>query len=137
VIGPWHEDAELIEFPHDHYHFDFRFVSNLSSLMRPAEEWRFARVLTRAACAIMDGSEPRVEWMRRKCIRDGPLFPDAPHWGSKLERAYANKKLECGRCPHRGLPLHGQPVNGGVVVCPGHGLAWDVQTGALVPRAER
>lgn len=41
-------------------------------------------------------------------------------------RAYRNF------CPHAGAPLFDGPVSGGVVVCPWHGWAFDLQTGAHV-----
>lgn len=41
----------------------------------------------------------------------------------------------CRTCPHRGISLVGAPVDErGAVVCPGHGLAWDKDTGILRPR---
>jgi nitrite reductase (NADH) small subunit len=33
-------------------------------------------------------------------------------------------------CPHRGGPLGQGMIDGGKVVCPWHGWAWDVKTGA-------
>lgn len=51
-----------------------------------------------------------------------------------LELAYKDKKVEYGKCPHRGVNL--AAMNGdrqGNKICPGHSLQWD-KNGNLVPR---
>jgi nitrite reductase/ring-hydroxylating ferredoxin subunit len=53
---------------------------------------------------------------------------------ARFESKYADASAKCGTCPHRGFPLGGVPAKRGVVVCPGHGLAWDQATGRNVPR---
>lgn len=77
-----------------------------------------------------------------KCRRRMPTFPlhngiKILPWFSELEAAFASVKLNCLRCPHRGLPLSAENADeNGVVVCPGHGLAWNIKTGEMVSRLE-
>ena len=140
VLGPRHEDAEFIDFPHQHYHLDPRFV--------PLTVWRDAQEsasgLRRILGApLMNGLNPTHEWSppeplgvrRRKMLRSVPewmiagAFNAAP-WEAKLRAAYADDRLRDGVCPHRGADLRGmEPDEHGCVVCPLHGLRWNVATG--------
>jgi hypothetical protein len=53
----------------------------------------------------------------------------------KLEEAFEHETLKCHTCPHKGMPLDGMPIDAeGRVVCPGHGLRWNLKTGKLSPR---
>ncbi len=152
VLGPLHEDREHIGFSDDHWHFDWRFAPQ-DQLVRHMEADHTddpAIALKSVATAhAVRGSVYRARW---KCRRPMPVLPvqfqriegwmgSRPFlpipWLPALERAFAGEKLPaCRKCPHRGLPLRGLPETDGVVVCPGHGLAWDVQTGALVRRTQ-
>jgi hypothetical protein len=145
VIGPRHDDREVIGFAEKHYHKDVRFLSDDWLEQRWAwSRFNSSRPLTctpeeyELASVLIVDAEPRER--RMKCRRRMPQFPTAitdagrPAWQRKLERAYKNANAKCGRCPHRGLPLNGQPVKDGKVICPGHGLVFDVATGKLVPR---
>jgi hypothetical protein len=133
LYGPRHEDREFINFPEEHYHIDWRFADQgfYNSRSRPY----------------------RTLWgtvMSARNIKDGQLLPYIdPHqvpWLPKLEAAYAGHRLkDCRTCPHRGLSLRsvvpedgtiskGSLVIDQIIVCPGHGLAWNARTGELVPR---
>jgi hypothetical protein len=84
-----------------------------------------------AASAVLFG--------RFRCQRRMPSFPthisgQPIEFVAGLENAYADVKLKCSKCPHRGMPLTGLPEKDGVVVCNGHGLAWNVQSGEMVRR---
>lgn len=145
VIGPAHDDSEIIGLPYRHYHHDARFTpasmfGQVHRFDRRAVESVLLGVIR--VSVIEAGPEHRV----RVCQRQMPEFPlrisnrygevqESP-FARKLEAAYADRRVDpkCMRCPHRGFPLDGLPVRDGVVVCPGHGLAWDVTTGRLVPR---
>ena len=142
VIGPRHEDAEFIGFPHQHFHVDPRFV--------PVTTWRDAMDSPRGigdilGAPLMEAINPTSNWVaptllgirRRKMLRTVPdsmiasLMQTAP-WLASLRAAYADDRLRDGVCPHRGLPLHGLEVGAdGCVTCPGHGLRWNVRTGRL------
>lgn len=134
VLGPMHEDKEFINFPQMHYHFDFRFFNRV--------EWEF---IVRMADPLTPFSYPLiarpdylelgpVTYRRRRYQRVMPGIPKAK-WLRRLEAAYANQVLKPGLvCPHRGASLRGLPVDAeGCVVCPLHGLKWNVTTGKLVP----
>lgn len=144
VIGPRHEDAEYIGVEILHYHDDLRFLGNAAikrsyewhnffskGITCPPEEFKMTSVLASHACS-------KVVERPVRCKRRMPDFPlvvktqRAP-WFDKLQDAYADSR-GCARCPHRGMPLQGLPVKDGVVICPGHGLAWSVETGEMVRR---
>lgn len=140
VLGPKHEDAEFINFPKSHYHFDFRFFSVqqwdyiLESSYSFLDEWRiFAQVLQ---ALHADKPLPPVVMRRRKCLRPMPDYVPASKipWRAALAAAYADKTLVDGHiCPHRGASLRGiAPDGDGCVTCPLHGLRFDVTTGKAV-----
>lgn len=59
---------------------------------------------------------------------------DAP-WLMRLEKAYCQETLRDGYiCPHRGISCRGVVAESDGVVCPGHGLKWNTETGKLVSR---
>jgi nitrite reductase/ring-hydroxylating ferredoxin subunit len=43
----------------------------------------------------------------------------------------------CRRCPHKGTLLDGLPGDEGVVICPAHGLSFDLVTGCVTSRRRR
>lgn len=143
IVGALHDDAEILNFPLEHYHKDARFLT--------AKQMRYRRWSPTAnnnsdlLIAVYAASEHSdVEWKRRQCQRVMPTFPLVLNtasgrrgigWFGKLEQAYADKTLPaCMTCPHRGMPLKNLPVKDGKIICNGHGLQWDAQTGKLVSR---
>lgn len=65
------------------------------------------------------------------------VLPASPGWFlPALELQYATAKApDCRTCPHRGMPLIGQPTDEeGGVVCPAHGLRWSGKDGSLMRR---
>lgn len=143
VIGPPHEDAEFINFPHRHLHPDRRFVS--SSWMNyyrargglEAKEGHWSVVYSFKVNELDTGIR-EGDRMRMQCKRlVGSFRLDAP-WLTKLENAYRLEKLRDGHiCPHRGISCRGVIAENGGVVCPGHGLKWNLETGSLVPRVRQ
>jgi Rieske [2Fe-2S] domain len=147
VLGPEHEDKEYIGFERPHYHFDLRFLPDKKIANRVGYLYERERkpicspeefmmlVVTIEVFGAHEIAECPV-----KCRRRMPVFPlengvSVLHWFSALEAAFADKKLNCARCPHRGFPLSAENADeNGVVVCPGHGLAWNIQTGEMVGR---
>jgi hypothetical protein len=142
IIGPEHADAEFLNFPHSHWHIDWRFASAQVfsrahwGHLRPSSHV-YAVVLQRWAWgsplynhAFIEGD---VVMKRMKCKRVLPPYPfkDAK-WLPKLEAAFASARMTGMVCPHKGLPLEGCPLDGDVVQCPGHGLRWNIKTGELV-----
>jgi nitrite reductase/ring-hydroxylating ferredoxin subunit len=146
VLLPVHEDAEYFDFPYLHFHIDFRFVSDdLWERMRACTAHIHACIVTRSLVA----EEQRMHTL--VCLRTMPEFPraaeierndgDKVHEGlvsavCALERHYRHLRIDTQTliCPHRGVCLKGLPVTEGTVVCPAHGLAWNVKTGALILR---
>ena len=145
IIGPPHNDADFLGVSAAHYHFDVRFFSERLVRLLAADQRNAAAVLRRVAGVegILKGPINR----RLKCRRQMPEYPletqrcDGGVEGfaqlPEFERAYSKYRVACGRCPHRNFPLHGLPDNNGVVVCPGHGLAWNLLTGEMVSRVKR
>jgi hypothetical protein len=145
VTGPEHDDAEYIGIARRHWHYDVRFLT-APQLRRvwPEGDPRPAAALARILFA--DAVEGEPVWRRLRCRRPMPDFPlemldyhgDVFHspFAAKLEDAYAGARLKpgCRTCPHRGVPLTGLEARDGVVVCPGHGLAWNLTTGELARR---
>lgn len=143
VLGPLHDDRDVIGFEWEHYHYDWRFFSptawdyvirwatNSSGEFKPHGLVMSDR--PDIPCPIRVGP---VIYRRRKCYRLMPEFPRefaAKGWLKRLEAAYANQTLKPGLiCPHRGASLRGLPVVDGCITCPLHGLRWDVATGRLV-----
>lgn len=142
VIGPVHEDKEYIGLALMHHHIDWRFVLEhqwkRQTTFRPADE-ALGSILYEKD--ITEGPK----YLRRPCLREMPTFPTVLTPAStpivflpELEKAFADVRLSaCRTCPHRGIPLDAMKANAnGVVVCPGHGLAWDTRSGRLVRRTQ-
>lgn len=139
VLGPKHEDADYIGFSYDHYHFDWRFMDTeiFESLAWPIRYTADYSIFTWPLAQYPEMSEPLgpVVWRRRKCRRPMPKFPRyLPKWLPVLEDAYANHTLtDALICPHRGAALGGLARDAeGCVVCPLHGLKWNLETRRLV-----
>ena len=152
VLGPKHEDAELIGFDKRHYHYDIRFLSNhdltllaAKSAGIPGFPGLFLVAPARIAAELLrfvltdrpdrELGEPVLQ--PRRCHRSMPHHPELPPWIPALEERYRDKCLKtCGTCPHKGLPLHTLAADAdGVIECPGHQLRWRKSTGELVPQA--
>ncbi len=144
VIGPQHDDAEYIGIAVRHWHYDVRFLTalQLKRLMYAypggVEASAMLRLVTEQ---MLDPTCTKPVLKRKRMARDMPNFPmtdgrNPNPFARKLEAAYADVVLkpDCRTCPHRGMPLDGVPVKDGVVICPGHGLAWDLNTGRMVRR---
>lgn len=143
VIGPPHEDREYIGVASTHYHVDWRFV--LEHQWQRHIRWRPEAEALGVILHQKDITEG-PKYLRRPCLREMPTFPVVLSPAStpikflaKLEDAFADAALPaCRTCPHRGMPLDAmRPDVDGVLVCPGHGLAWDTKSGRLVRRSVR
>jgi hypothetical protein len=141
IMGPLHDDREYIGVKIRHYHIDWRFARFDDDGAGPVEQARkFGRFVSDKQ--VMSLPELR----RRRCVREMGAFPThLPDYSGdgtpidfirKLETAYRDVKLkpDCMICPHRGISLAGVTEKDGVRVCPGHGLAWRMDTGELSPR---
>lgn len=148
VMGEAHDDADFIPvYPENvsHFHIDWRFIPDavypeLSKIMVEffGQYWQPGDKNLQLACVIpadlTAGGERR--WPL-PCQRNQLQWQAVPDWLAHLEAAYKDKRVECNRCPHRGISLAGAPADeNGVRVCPGHGLRWS-KDGCLVPRTEK
>lgn len=147
VIGPEHEDAAILAFPHQHWHFDLRFLSKSQVRNRRigVEEGHASSIARLLSFPLTNhGSLGTPEHRPRRCLREQP---DWSAWMSVAGRSHRPEimlKLErialvkgqtlkaCKVCPHRGLPLGSIPAVDGIVTCPGHGMRWDASTGQPV-----
>lgn len=154
VLGDLHEDKDIIKVPGQHWHIDWRFVT---PRMLAVMDWE--TVIEKGRCFGHALFQRHPEFQRyheygarrMRCVRAMPEYKDEVHrgytvrdgmsqtfkipWLKALEAAFAGTRAECLRCPHRGLPLNGLPVEpGNVVTCRGHGLRWSLDTLTLVPR---
>lgn len=121
VLGGFHDDAEIINFPYLHIHIDFRFL-NVD----------YSRFVTRNHLNLMTyvlvaeiPDKVKVVLKRRKCRHQTRKFPKTD-FAAKLEEAFEGKKAVGAICPHRGLRLSdGHKTKTGDIICAGHGLCWD------------
>jgi hypothetical protein len=138
ILGELHEDREIIKVATEHWHVDWRFVS--AALLRDAEDYAAGFAGPKGAIIGLIVSKralrkPKEEqWRNLECLRLHEKWPATAPWAPALEFHYRKARAKCGVCPHRGIRLEGAPVVEGARVCPGHGLAWDKQTGGLKPR---
>lgn len=153
VLGPWHEDQEIIGFTYYHFHLDLRFLTDddlryVSGCSAGYPEYvavhnhdrRFHRQFGikgrfwRPTYAVKP-----LGLRRRRCLREMPEYSRSAVWIKELERAFRNARVDPKQlvCPHRGAPLQGlTPDENQNVTCPLHGLCWSLKTGRLVESAE-
>lgn len=150
VLGPKHDDADIIGFEPQHYHIDARFLAPRAYDARTERHYRGSLGITgvpihepypnrtnRHAYNIAGIAPPVLRW--RTYWREWPIaeFIEATlrprGWMTKLEAAYACARLKGMICPHRGADLSSMPVVDGKVTCPLHGLRWNVETGEIAP----
>lgn len=161
VFGPRHDDAALLDFPHQHYHVDGRFIppgiwAELQEAAHANKSGLLRHVFTPITSVRPEGSAsgsligsplvrdtdllPTPDWIsvkRRKCWRTETGYPDPQassfSWLPKLRAAFSKARLGPDLvCPHQGGQLATiEPDPDGCVTCPMHGLRWDLATGRL------
>lgn len=146
IIGPLHKDDGPIQFPFEHWHVDWRFVTErMYKRVSNRTHYGDMGIFHHVACLYErsgNDSEDKtrsffvgdVVERRIKCRRPFRPYPHALalRWLKPLQDDCAAMKMTNMTCPHRGLPLDGCERDGDVVQCPGHGLRWNVKTGELV-----
>ncbi|MBO0947338.1 Rieske (2Fe-2S) protein [Fibrella forsythiae] len=134
IIGPKHADDKILNFPHEHYHIDWRFVSPAAyadaTFCRSAGA-EFGQVLH------TEGEVNEVQAIQKRrmyCFRDFGTFPvHIPPWYDRLQQAYQKTTLGPKRlCPHQGADLSSVAPVDGAITCPLHGLKWCSHTGKLL-----
>ena len=156
VLGPLHEDSEFINYPYQHWHVDYRFLSKKNQSFdafalpimhylviepdhgKPVSELESDRAKWGEAAfsRLALGDTRWFAWRSRKCQASWPDHPSRQtKWIGDMENAYAGSSAlrPDGSlvCPHRGAPLDGLRQSDGCVTCPLHGLKWNATTGAL------
>ena len=122
-----HTDNEIIQFPLEHYHFDFRFfpeelVATLIEednklIIDNPDEWTVViQVADEVTC------EPYLKEL--VCLREMPVFPTNYKFSSKLEKVYEHHPLVNNICPHKGYMTFESTRDGCDRICPGHGLGF-------------
>jgi hypothetical protein len=144
VIGTIHQDKFYFGVEWKHLHFDIRFVTG------PVQRWLCKDVPTGApehswlGWALHDADIDKQYERLMPCIRQMPVLPWEQCGEGMAELlqqklgADKRKLSKCNRCPHRGTPLNGMQVSSkGIVVCPAHGLAFNVNTREMVVRSDK
>jgi Rieske [2Fe-2S] domain len=153
VLTPAHVDREtdieniegqLIEAEDAlHYHIDVRFISSDlpigGSIGVPVKS---LAIFLDLLCpdSLNDEIEDLVELKRKKCYRVAVDDFDK----SVVPSIYEPRAIEQGLilkdkniCPHQKTCLKGVPRHNNQVVCPAHGLEWNLTSGNLIPRRKR
>lgn len=88
---------------------------------------------------VIDNGRMKLRCRRLLKSFCNPRTKTPPHWLEEMEKAYAHNRLRDGHiCPHRGISCRGVIAESdGGVVCPGHGLKWNLETGQLVSRVNQ
>lgn len=140
ILGPWHNDKEYLGIERAHYHYDLRFISD-GFLDLHVSSYRACTDEQSLMAIVMFDPEGKVKVFdqRRKCTRRMPDFPmrltnAVAGWLEPMQKIYS-QLTACGKCPHRGFPLSDENADSnGVVICPGHGMAFNIHTGKVVNR---
>lgn len=132
IHGPLHNDSEIINFPYDHWHIDWRFVN--SRMYQEYVRLGGGFLMPWAWPINEEYTDQTITKRRMKCKRQFGQYmpPERIPWLRSLEEKYRNLKMKNFICPHKGIPCNSTPAVDGVVICRGHGLAFSVATGELV-----
>lgn len=161
IHGSPHCDPEIGN-PQAHVHYDERFLTpTMVSLVRNEGlgqsventifvapiTWNDGGPLLEVGEYFLRGFRDTVNRHAFRCVRtvfhvrEQRVAGVVIHPGSvadwkALEAEMIRKRVDpkCVRCPHKGTPLAGAEVRGGVITCPAHTLQWREGTGELVPR---
>jgi hypothetical protein len=136
LIGPIHEDREIIGFKPVHVHVDSRFVhDSYGYTWWPSTDMiKLGKPLSLTfnwSEAVLPGLQ--FQAMRRMCRRKALCWQPVK-FTRELEAVYQGCRIgPDGICPHRKIPLAlGARLQDGSTVCAGHGLRWSAE-GELLP----
>ena len=147
VIGPLHDDLDDLDFHPRHWHLDCRFLTASQfdnvTIHGMNEKRVFGMVLCKTGFygqrgVPIPGIGDRTELVRRRCSRKQIEYPRQRIQGfTTMQERFSDATVRCGRCPHRNLPLMSMPRIEGTddVICPGHGLRFNLTTGRLVKQS--
>lgn len=158
VLSPAHIDREsvsedrLLEQNDLHFHVDVRFLKSdipiggsigVSAKIFAAFSGRYDPDVDDEDVDdedVDDEMEDFVEWKLKKCYRlpvddfENSIVPNIYEPGII---AQGQKLIDKQICPHQKTCLKGVPQFNGAVVCPAHGLKWDIDSGNLLLRSPR
>lgn len=158
VFLPRHDDAAHLNFVHQHYHIDPRFVGGWDwhfakkhNLYRAYWPWEPGTVMTDddAFAALqasplnrLDMPLPKVHWKALRCIRAAMPYQFSESISKKLTPHFIGQQCRTSKtgwiCPHKRVPLGSFPIIDGVITCPLHGLQIDAVSGVVVgPTCEK
>lgn len=148
VFLPKHEDAEHLNFPHQHYHVDPRFLNKADArraaayhVAPPAPDLKAGLEYTAQRMPLYirgRDDHPPVVWMARRCFRSEITYRFGGYPTiQKLRDHYHGQQCAKGRsgwvCPHKRYPLGSIAADeNGILTCPLHGLQIDSKTGHVV-----
>lgn len=150
VIGDPHSDPDLnVDF--EHVHPDPRFMSvflmrklgvqprNTPELKTTFEQSALGAIRPTRSLGETYTFVLRTDCRPRVCVREMPEFPWVKNYAwQDLHLNYEGRKVKCGKCPHRGMPLGSLPQDeNGHVICNGHGLRIDMKQRRVVSRFNR
>lgn len=146
VFLPLHEDAEHLNFPHQHYHIDPRFVDAHSwqfakrhgafkSYAEPLEERSSYAAVQLSPLSCRFEVHPAIVWKRIRCKRDIGPYNFKKQIAERLTPQFVGEQCRNSKtgwiCPHKRVPLGSFPVIDGTITCPLHGLQIDAATGKV------
>ena len=135
VLGPPHADPSIPGGEQEHYHLDLRFCE-----VRIIRSWdplmvfdTDEEVLRAGLVSILCAKGPRPELQAMPCLREQLVY------GARNVRRFTEALVPGAclreRCPHQGIPRSAmrESLEDGVrvLVCPGHGLRFDADTGLV------
>lgn len=132
VLGPIHDDEELIGFASPHLHNDSRFLTVKGNRVHSDSLSRLGTV-TCLGDGFVHLGPVQYALKLRMCRRLTDVWTPV-RFTRPLEEAYRRCRIgPDGLCPHRGIPLAlGARLQDGSIVCAGHGLRWSAE-GELLP----
>lgn len=129
VFGHAHIDSDfgLTDY---HYHLDFRFIPEIVLYYFWCQHEKLQGITVPAT-----GSK---KYKSLRCLRKNTIILDSRISKADIngvrfsifQKKYENKELKCYKCPHNGFDVReGVELQENVFECPGHALAWNIETG--------
>jgi nitrite reductase/ring-hydroxylating ferredoxin subunit len=126
-----------------HFHIDVRFIKSDLPVGGSVGVSAKLFALILELCDFdtpNDEIEDFVEWKRKKCYRvavDDFESSNVPSMYEPAIIAEGMRMTDKDICPHQKTCLKGMSRLNDTVVCPAHGLKWDLLSGNLIPRKNR
>lgn len=143
IVLPLHNDADFLNFPIDHYHYDIRFLylREMRLIVGNSLVCMSMQAITAYIGSQVVGNDlgdcdlATIKFFKRKCRRQN--FDWLLNYRGKIKRfadfedyfcGIKARIAPCGKCPHKGVDLRQVlPDENGIKTCPAHGLRFDKQ----------